>query len=1057
MSQVESNGMSDAEERRRARSEEDRGWWRELFALSRRALELGRADDLQLHQGDVEDLCSAVENRVEAYTSGRTGPWIEEVLEALSPRSHEYESASFSALCGALTAHVSGIVSAVSAVRAATTVDNLRAALVRLEGAITWRSEAVGAIPLAAPSLWQEAVLNHVHTTRVEKLYRIAGREPPPKDALIWKIRGLHSGPVREQLRDLALRIEDAAKRTDVPFADAQRDAAGELRRVLERGLNSAIEKALVPFMDIPEEAPPRPAAAAARPMRIEEWHGSRAQAARVLLEFLAFGHVRGPADRPAHRPSHFSAGEIENKLDATFSRDLVAGVLGTLFRGRCLMIRDVGRLEGRLSTGEGDPEAERLARTYMEGAVIWAEITDAGVALLEALELRAPTPTAQAPSTAAKDSARVSEWVKESHNNLDRFLNAAKPNLGRKCAARFGSIYVDHEGRWVNLVACLTLVPSSTKPGIIDYVDVVPRVRGLRAVVEPARVPDLIEALRRGVVGPDVLPAGAEDEIHFVGSMDPPVYSFEKGILEWVGGAAGRIAIDTPDGLKGIYEHAGGVWKDYPTEDQWRALEEELRQVEPRPFRGFAHLSAHLGISRDFHYGLVPGIDLVSPLWASLLPSNVHADGTVEFGVRSWIGRDPKLRLTIIQGGVTTPFAANHESWSECFEDGAHRLKLRIAVDLTKGKVEVALDLDGRPIDIATVPALEGDNGERPSTREGTGGTAAAGTGTRQGRSARRNSRENLRERSPPRARTEARRQGRPGRRITAREKFPLPKYDPKKQGWHTRIPKIEEVREDDKRRKIDVVLLVAVAVEKDAVLRRLVPLENAPAILKVHVGKATYYLGRLGAQRVALTMCEPGASGRGGSILASTRAIEAWRPKAIVMVGMAFGADPAKQKIGDVLVASKVACYEPQRRGRALSIRRGPVVEPGLVLLDRFRNVDGWRFTRPDRKRCATRPGLMLSGEKLIDDPRFKAEMLEDYPEAIGGEMEAAGVYAAADSEKVEWIVVKGICDWADGRKNKRHQPLAAAAAVSLVERVLTGKQALTGLAGSSRRQAR
>ncbi len=175
------------------------------------------------------------------------------------------------------------------------------------------------------------------------------------------------------------------------------------------------------------------------------------------------------------------------------------------------------------------------------------------------------------------------------------------------------------------------------------------------------------------------------------------------------------------------------------------------------------------------------------------------------------------------------------------------------------------------------------------------------------------------------------------------------------------------------------------------------------------------------------------------------------------IVLVGIAFGADPQKQDIGDVLVASKVACYEPARVGNKSPIRRGPIVEPSLSLLDRFKNADGWTFARPDERQCEIRPGLVCSGEKLIDNARFKAQMLSDYPEAVGGEMEAAGLYAAADPEHVEWIVVKAICDWADGKKNKLHQPLAAAAAASLVKHVLASKDALAGISANEGRSRR
>jgi nucleoside phosphorylase len=163
--------------------------------------------------------------------------------------------------------------------------------------------------------------------------------------------------------------------------------------------------------------------------------------------------------------------------------------------------------------------------------------------------------------------------------------------------------------------------------------------------------------------------------------------------------------------------------------------------------------------------------------------------------------------------------------------------------------------------------------------------------------------------------------------------------------------------------------------------------------------------------------------------------------------MVGIAFGRDPTKQAIGNVLVASQVISYAEQRVGGRTQYR-GPIAEAGAVLLDRFRNADGWSFKRPDGTSCQTHEGPVLSGEELIDNAERKKELFEAFPQAIGGEMEGRGLYGAAHDAKVEWVLVKAICDWADGSKHKLDQPLAAAAAVDLVHHVLSDPGALAAL---------
>jgi nucleoside phosphorylase len=246
---------------------------------------------------------------------------------------------------------------------------------------------------------------------------------------------------------------------------------------------------------------------------------------------------------------------------------------------------------------------------------------------------------------------------------------------------------------------------------------------------------------------------------------------------------------------------------------------------------------------------------------------------------------------------------------------------------------------------------------------------------------------------------------------------------------------------------RDIDVVLITATDEEIKAVMRMVEPYPRRRGILKTFVGPETYYLGKFGEYRAVVTKCRVGAIGEGSVILATEQAQRIWRPRAVIMVGIAFGKDPQKQAMADVMVASQIISYEQQRVGDRI-IFRGPITPSNPVLLNRFTNVPGWHFTRPDGKVCKIHVDPILSGEKLVDDPKFKAELFNQYPQAIGGEMEGAGLCAATGRMGVPWILVKAISDWGDGKKHNKHQPLAAAAATSLVHYVLSQKTALNSI---------
>lgn len=233
-----------------------------------------------------------------------------------------------------------------------------------------------------------------------------------------------------------------------------------------------------------------------------------------------------------------------------------------------------------------------------------------------------------------------------------------------------------------------------------------------------------------------------------------------------------------------------------------------------------------------------------------------------------------------------------------------------------------------------------------------------------------------------------------------------------------------------------VDVVVMTAVVVELTAVRSRLQPLEGKTKVIRTTHRESTYYIGRVGLHRCAVSMSDAGSTGRDGSALALNDAIARLRPAFTISVGIAFGKDETKQLVGDVLVSTQIIPYESERRGVNETVPRAPQPEAGQVLLNRARHLDA------DEPKLRMKFGPLLSGEKLVDDPGTKAELFAKHPKAIGGEMEAAGIYAAAARHRLEWLVMKAICDWADGHKNDEHQKLASSASALALERLLSRK---------------
>lgn len=214
--------------------------------------------------------------------------------------------------------------------------------------------------------------------------------------------------------------------------------------------------------------------------------------------------------------------------------------------------------------------------------------------------------------------------------------------------------------------------------------------------------------------------------------------------------------------------------------------------------------------------------------------------------------------------------------------------------------------------------------------------------------------------------------------------------------------------------------VLLVTVNVhETQALLEAFQQATGKPAVTVECQGRHYRNLGTLCNTKYFHALSEMGSGGVGGMQQSVNRAISALNPSAVIAVGIAFGINSTTQKIGDVLVSNQLRLYEIQRVGKDITLRGDkPHASPRLISF--FTD-----FAQTSSNGTTVKSGVVLSGEKLLDNELYKSKLIEFEPEAVGGEMEGAGLYAACHEHHVDWIVVKAICDWADGNKaeNKEH----------------------------------
>ena len=236
-----------------------------------------------------------------------------------------------------------------------------------------------------------------------------------------------------------------------------------------------------------------------------------------------------------------------------------------------------------------------------------------------------------------------------------------------------------------------------------------------------------------------------------------------------------------------------------------------------------------------------------------------------------------------------------------------------------------------------------------------------------------------------------------------------------------------------------IDIVILTVKETEFLAVFKLLEPLIDQSKIIRCLIENSMYYFGRYGLYNAALLASY--TAGVEKALHSLGDAIRLLKPQLAVNVGIAWGANPEKTKLGDVLVADRVVNLDDVKITPDQTITRSamPRIDDRTeTIVHECKRL--WNFPNLDGDPCQVHIGLYLGSNTLLNNPQLKANFLTRHPEAIGGEMESYAVYAAASRYRIPWIVVKGISDWGDGTKSKTDQyhALAAASAASFLHTI-------------------
>ncbi|CUH68726.1 5'-methylthioadenosine/S-adenosylhomocysteine nucleosidase [Thalassovita gelatinovora] len=198
----------------------------------------------------------------------------------------------------------------------------------------------------------------------------------------------------------------------------------------------------------------------------------------------------------------------------------------------------------------------------------------------------------------------------------------------------------------------------------------------------------------------------------------------------------------------------------------------------------------------------------------------------------------------------------------------------------------------------------------------------------------------------------------------------------------------------------------------------------------------------GSINGQSVVLAKSRMGSSTGGASYDTVRYAIRDYMPSMVLCVGIAWGGEETKQKIGDLLISSQIqigANAKIAEKKITFRAERPAASITGARTLEEAAKQMGVTYYL----------GTILSKEDLFDNQKARNAALEGSG-AIGGEMEATGALQALARAREEYdqnfeiVVAKSICDWGykknvDEEQKEEYQKQAASNAAKVVVHAL------------------
>ncbi|MEA2204140.1 MAG: hypothetical protein QOE77_916 [Blastocatellia bacterium] len=276
----------------------------------------------------------------------------------------------------------------------------------------------------------------------------------------------------------------------------------------------------------------------------------------------------------------------------------------------------------------------------------------------------------------------------------------------------------------------------------------------------------------------------------------------------------------------------------------------------------------------------------------------------------------------------------------------------------------------------------------------------------------------------------------GLPFKKLAAKAKFGSKRRTPERSEVKVRRP-VSINRKSERKATmeppIDFLIITPLEEEREAMLahlenpKRLPPVADDIRVYYPAMVPVTFTDGSKDEYKVVLT--DLLQMGRLEAANAVGDAIRRWRPRYLILVGIAGGLAKAGVNVGDVLIADQVADYELQKLKANETAIRWSVhrASPALLAASKQLRNNDWqpliREQRPGSGQPKRHSGVVCTGDKVIAN-----SLIQDYQEIwtklIGVEMEAGGAASASFQAAVSpgFFMVRGVSDLADPSKDHK-----------------------------------